>query len=77
MLNNWKDYNRRQALRRILPEQATPESLYAPRPAKSEDAIEAEIEAMAAEENRVIDRANADIAQAFAAAAITTTRRAA
>jgi hypothetical protein len=68
MLNNdWKDYRRNQRMRRIAQQQATPD-FYAPRPAlKSDDAIEAEIEAMEAEESRVIDRANADIAQAFAA----------
>ena len=65
--NDWKDYRRNQRMRRIAQERATPD-LYAPRAAlKSDDAIEAEIEAMEAEERRVIDRVNADITQAFAA----------
>jgi hypothetical protein len=41
-------------------------------PLRSDDVIEAEAAAMADDEGRVIDRANADIAQAFANAARTT-----
>ena len=66
--NDWKVYRRNQRMRRIAQEQAqeqdTPD-LYASR-LKSDDAIEAEIEAMAAEERRVIDRSNEEIVQVFA-----------
>jgi len=62
--NDWKDYRRNQRMRRIAQEQATPD-LYASR-MKSDDAIEAEIEAMEAGERRVIDRANEEIVQSFA-----------
>ena len=75
--NDSKDDRRNQRIRRIAQEQASPD-LYAARAAlKSDDAIEAEIEAMEAEENRAIDRASEEIAQAFAAATVTTKRWAA
>jgi hypothetical protein len=62
---DWHDYRKRQR-RQIAQAGATPD-LCVPRPAlKSDDAIEAEIAAMAAEKNRVTDRANAEIAQACA-----------
>jgi hypothetical protein len=78
MLNNdWKVYRRNQRMRRIAQEQAAPD-LYAPRPAlRSDDAIETEIEAMKAEERRVIDRANEEVVQSFANAVNSPGRRAA
>jgi len=67
MLNNdRKVYRRNQRMRRIAQEQAAPD-LYASR-LKSDDAIEAGIEAMKAEDRRVIDRANEEVVQAFAKA---------
>ena len=74
MLNNdWKVYRRNQRMRRIAQEQAGPD-LYASR-LKSDDAIEAEIEATEAEERRVIDRANEEIVQAFANAVVSDASR--
>ena len=73
--NDWKVYRRNQRMRRIAQEQAAPD-LYASR-LKSDDAIEAEIEAMKAEERRVIDRANEEVVQSFANAVNSPGRRAA
>jgi hypothetical protein len=63
---DWHDYRERRRRRQIAQAEAATD-LWAPRPAlKSDDAIEAEIAAMAAEKNCVTDQVNAEIAQACA-----------
>jgi hypothetical protein len=70
--NDWKEYHRAQRQRQLAQLDSTP-NLYAPQAMKislkSDDAIEAEIEAAEKAEQRMVARMNSAISEIFAQAA--------